>query len=244
MIVDVHCHLGSYGRHVWTAKRLLADMDACGVDKAVVFPTGGHKPTDYSKENDQALNAVQRYPHRLVGFARVNPHYGSSAAAEVERAISKGMRGVKLHPTMEVFPANSPLVDPIMETASRLKIPVLIHAGSPPYALPSQVADVASRFAEVTVIMGHMGGSGLVIDAVPSAKRAENLLLETSGVARRLAIEEAVRTLGAHRVVFGSDWPYSHPSPEIAKIRVLDITEDERRRVLGGNMAELLRLKL
>jgi predicted TIM-barrel fold metal-dependent hydrolase len=242
MIIDAHCHLGPYGRRVWTATRLIADMDAWKIDRAVVFPTGGHKPTDYSKENDQVLNAVRRHPSRLIGFARVNPHFGSDSVVEVERAVSKGMRGVKLHPTMEVFPANSSLVHPIMEAASRLKVPVLIHTGVPPYALPSQVADVASRFPEVKVIMGHMGGSGLAIDAAPSAKRTENLLLETSGVARRLAIEEAVRSLGAHRVVFGSDWPYSHPGPEITKIRILEITEDERRRVLGGNMAELLGL--
>lgn len=244
MIVDAHCHLGPYGRRIWTATRLLADMDKYGVDRAVVFATGGHRPTDYSKENDWTLNAVRRHLDRLIGFARVNPHYGSDAAAEVRRAVSLGMRGVKLHPTMEVFPANSPLVDPIMEAASRLRVPVLIHAGNPPYALPSQVADVACRFPDVKVIMGHMGGSGLAIDAVPSARRAENLLLETSGVARRLAIEEAVRTLGAHRIVFGSDWPYSHPAPEITKIRILEITEDERQKVLGGNMVELLKLKV
>jgi uncharacterized protein len=51
-----------------------------------------------------------------------------------------------------------------------------------------------------------------------------------------------IRTHGADRVVYGSDWPMADPAKEIAAIRALGLTKEEEDAVLGGNLARLLGL--
>jgi uncharacterized protein len=52
-----------------------------------------------------------------------------------------------------------------------------------------------------------------------------------------------VKKAGAHKVIFGSEYPLSHPAVELKKILLLPITEAERERILSENIRELLRLE-
>lgn len=239
--MDAHSHLGSTFRREWKVSELIQAMDTYGIDRAIVFPTSNFKENHFSKSNDVIAKAVKEYPDRLVGFARINPHRGEKAVQELKRSKEKlELRGVKLHPTMEIFPANGRIVHPIMRAATQLQMPVIFHTGTPPYALPSQIADIAVRFPRIPVIMAHMGKS-LVIDAISSAKRSSNIFLETSGASSRIGlIEGAVKTLGVDRIVFGTDWPCSHPAPEKTKIEVLDLSKEEKKAILGRNIMRIL----
>jgi len=50
-----------------------------------------------------------------------------------------------------------------------------------------------------------------------------------------------VRELGAHRVVFGSDAPGREFAPQLAKVYGADISEEERKLILGENMLKILK---
>ncbi len=240
-VVDAHAHLGRTPRKEWRETELIKIMDAYGIDRAIVFPTSNFKESHFSRSNDLIARAVKEYPDRLIGFARINPHRGEKAVQELIRAKEKlELKGVKLHPTMEIFPANGRIVHPIMRAATQLQIPVVFHSGTPPYALPSQIADVAVRFPRIPVIMAHMGKS-LGFDAIASAKRSRNIILETSGASSRIGlIEGAVNSIGIKRVVFGTDWPCCHPAPEKTKIEVLELSREEKEAILGGNIMRIL----
>lgn len=240
-IFDAHCHLGKTFRKEWEATDLVRTMDTFGVDRSIVFPTANFDENNFSSSNNRIAEAVREYPDRLIGFARVNPHRGRKAVQELKRSIEElGLKGVKLHPTMEIFPANSRIVHPIMRAATELEIPVIFHSGTPPYALPSQIADIAVGFPRIPVMMAHMGKT-LAVEAIASAKRSNNLFLETSGASSRIGLlEGAVNTLGADRIVFGSDWPCCHPAPEKMKIEVLEISKKEKQAIFSGNIMRIL----
>jgi len=72
-----------------------------------------------------------------------------------------------------------------------------------------------------------------------------NLLVDTSGSqpARGL-LEEAVRRLGAERVVFGTDLPIRDYASMLGKMFEAPLTDRQRRQILGLNAARLLRLEL
>ena len=241
LIVDAHCHLGRTARREWKAEELVRTMDKYDIDHAVVFPSSNFDENDFSKSNDMIAQAVKEYPDRLTGFARINPHKGEKAVQELVRSKEKlGLRGVKLHPTMEVYPANSRIIHPIMRAATQLHMPVVFHSGTPPYALPSQIADVATRFPRIPIVMAHMGKS-LETEAIASARKSSNIILETSGASSRIGLmESAVKTLGAERIIFGSDWPCCHPAPEKLKIDVLEISGEEKAAILGRNIMRIL----
>ena len=46
---------------------------------------------------------------------------------------------------------------------------------------------------------------------------------------------------GASKVIFGGEFPLSHPKAELAKILALNISDDARERILGGNILELVK---
>ena len=244
MIVDAHTHVGEskFIGHWLTAEMVLRVMDEAGVDKAVLLPAlsvGRPLPADKVAEE------VKKAPDRLVGFAAVNPKE-SDAVTKLEEAVVKyGAKGLKIHPTFQALPADDEIwVYPLMEKARELKIPVMFHSGESPYATPWQIGLVAMDFPEVTVIMAHMGAISLCYTdaAIKMAKRASNLVLETTGVVYDDPIAKACEAIGSDRVVFGSDAPINNPIHEIKKIQVAKITEEDKRKILGESIARILGL--
>ena len=54
-------------------------------------------------------------------------------------------------------------------------------------------------------------------------------------------IRTAIEKVGADRILFGSDFPESDLSLELEKMSLVEMTGDERRRILGENAAKLWR---
>jgi predicted TIM-barrel fold metal-dependent hydrolase len=64
---------------------------------------------------------------------------------------------------------------------------------------------------------------------------------ETSGFdATAGFIDMAVRELGADRIVFGSHQPSRALGTELSKILSAGISEEDRMKILGGNLRRLL----
>ena len=85
-----------------------------------------------------------------------------------------------------------------------------------------------------------MGGYFHVDDAIAVAERYANIVLETSAVPYPDKIGEAVRRLGAERMIFGSDGPGCNPALEVEKVRLAGLSPEDERRVLAGNILRLL----
>ena len=153
-----------------------------------------------------------------------------------------GMKGLKLHPSVGCWHADSDIVNPVMERARKYGLPVLFHSWSDTYSHPHAIGNIAGRYPEVTVIMGHMGFEEW-LEAVMVAKRNSNILLDTTGTTSDLVIiKTAYEELGAERIVFGSDAPALGVGPEMAKVQYADIPEEAKKKILGENMAHLLDL--
>ena len=237
-VVDGHCHLGAAGEEP-ARSELLSEMDARGVDRAVICPTERYIAVYNREGNDYIMEAVRSHPRRFIGFATVNPWYGDGAIEELERSIRSGLKGLKLHPFLQGFHLTHEVARPIVEACAALGIPVYVHTGTPISSMPFQLAELARGFPEVPFIMGHMGHSDFWRDTVPAASRSENIYLETSLVAVSL-IRNAFERLGAGRLIFGSDVPRSSLACELEKVRAIEMSEEERRKVFGENLLSLL----
>lgn len=239
VVVDAHCHIGLGRLKRQTAEELLREMDRCGVERAVVCPVDQYIAV-YNKEgNDYIAEAVRAHPDRLVGFASVNPWYGERGVEELERAVGMGLSGLKLHPALQGFFANDELVYSLIEKSRELGIPIYVHTNTPVHAMPFQVADLAEQFPDVPFVLGHMGFADGWTDVVSAVTSLSNVYLETS-LSLPMPISEAVADLGADRVVFGSDSPESSLEAELYKIRILDLDEVARRKILGENIERVL----
>lgn len=236
MIVDSHTHLGVFP--LFNVKldvnEMLEIMKKHKIEKSVVF----------SLPNELTLQAVEKYPQKIIGFIWLNPHKKDSVQL-LEKAVTKwNFKGIKMHPLIDSFLPDQPITHPIMEKAEKYRIPVLFHCGHPPWSLPWHFKNLADSFPNVNIILGHMGHGHIVYinGAIEVAKKCDNIFLETSGMPMHSKIKEAVLTVGEERVLYGSDMPFGHPAFEIKKVETAGLNEHQLELVLGLNAKKLLQI--
>jgi hypothetical protein len=244
MIIDFHTHLGrgepgadELQRDI-LPDRLLRVMDEAGVAKAVCFPV---TYSNYRWGITEIAEAVRAHPDRLIGFARVGD---TSDASDILTwaVMEMGMRGLKLHHGCDRIDPNSPNLHRVMLQAEELGIPVIFDCFGERARL---VIPLAERY-RAPIVLGHMGGLWNVtwIDScIAAAVRFPHVYLETSSVLLFGKIEQAVAQVGSERILFGTDGPPIHAKPEIEKIRILHIPEEDKANILGRNASRLLHLE-
>jgi predicted TIM-barrel fold metal-dependent hydrolase len=225
---------------------LISAMNEAEIDVAVACPV---KPPGYDLRlaNEQVAAAVEAFPDRLVGFARVDPLLGDEACEQLRAAVTRlGLCGLFLHPWEETFRANDPLVDAVVATAAELELPVLLATGYPWLSEGLQVGALASRFPQVTFIAtngAQMNISGFgQVDAELALARNENLLIETNGVYREDFLEGVAERIGVDRLVFASGYPFTDPVLERRRVEWSHLGEGVKKQVLGLTLAQLLGL--
>jgi predicted TIM-barrel fold metal-dependent hydrolase len=230
MVLDSHMHVGDFPYFGVAIDRdgLVATMREHGVDTGMVF----------HPDNDLVRDIIGRTPG-LYGLVWVNPREADAAsrlAALLDEPGSR-FRGVKLHPLLDGYHPDDPMVHPVMDVLQERRLPVLIHCGHPIFSLPWSIEELVRRYPEVDVILGHMGHGNIVyINAsIDVASRNPRVFLETSGMPMHSKIREAVERVGTERVLFGSDAPFHHLTVELAKVRVSGLSDAVTAEVLGGN---------
>jgi hypothetical protein len=101
---------------------------------------------------------------------------------------------------------------------------------------------LTGRFPHVPIILGHSGGtySGHT-QAIQLARQYPNFYLDITNSVRYLhRVRRMVRGVGAGRVLFGSDMPFLSLSSGLGAVLWSNISEEERRLVLGENARRLL----
>lgn len=244
MIIDAHAHLDEVKAFGWedTPKKLIRLMDEAGIEKSVV--------TTYADEPgpedglDRLKEYVSTHPNRFIGFPRIDPRYGDEAMEAFETAIKDyGMQGLKLHPVSNLSNPFAEFTIRFLDRADELDVPVLIHSGDRIMCLPRQIGEAASQ-TDATLIMAHVGGFFNAREAVEVASEHKNIVLESSAFPYPRVLQDAVDRLGAERVIYGSDQPAANPHTELEKIRTLNISDEQREKILFRNIAEILDLPI
>jgi predicted TIM-barrel fold metal-dependent hydrolase len=244
MIIDGHTHYFRSFAYMkgMGVKEWVESFQAMGVDKAVVFTMEGFF-RDYPACNDELVEVVRQYPDTVHAWGSVDPRDGEGAVEEVGRCVDVlGMTGIKFHTWLQAVSAVDPCMFPVMDEIARRRLPVLFHDGTPPYATTDQVAYLAGRYPDATVILGHSGLNEFARQALRAARKHENILLGVCG-ARYETLKAAVETVGAERVVWGTDYPFGGPGNIVyhrAKVEALRISDDDKEKIFSGNMIRLV----
>jgi len=238
-IYDAHCHLGAGLDYAVTAESLLREMDACGVERAVIVPADREIAVRNREGNDGVLAAMRRHPDRLTAFSTANPWFGADALAETERAFDAGAAGLKLHPVLQGFSILDPVARPIVELAAARGKPVYFHTGTPIGSTPFQLSELCLRYPAGRFIMGHAAYSDYWNDVVYAYKAAPNMFVETS-THLPVVIRLLVEAVGTERVLYGSNYPLNSMSLEVEKITRYISAPRDLERIFAGNLERLL----
>jgi predicted TIM-barrel fold metal-dependent hydrolase len=246
-IVDIHTH-PQWERPVEQMAHILDRASRVGTGRIVVLGGNlgfGYQPTadQVTRINDVTALLLERWPERLIAFCRLNPGLPEDVVVrELERCMARGFRGIKL----AVWPnARSPKVDCVMEFARERSLPVLHHCWYKTTCKyegesdPSDMAHLAARFPDVTIIVAHLSAAGY--RGIQDIRPYPNLLIDTSGSQCFSGIVEyAVSVLGAERILFGSDVPGRDFAVQLGRVYGAKISEADQEKILYGNAERLL----
>lgn len=235
MIIDVELYLNAKSSN---AAQLMTLEEEAGIDLAILMPEPTMCPDNAS------MYSVAKDIKMFVLCACVNPNYGTEAVDELETAVREwGFRGLKLMPPKHGYRVVDQSVYPLLQKAHDLNIPVSVHS-SQEQCHPCDIGFMALEFPEVNFIMDHMGYRYFARQAILAAKHAPNLYLATTAVPEPGFIKSAVNSLGAERVLFGSNGPGMPPDIQIEVIRRAKLGSEAEALVLGGNAARLYGIEI
>jgi predicted TIM-barrel fold metal-dependent hydrolase len=157
-IIDAQVHLWRKGNptppHLQTpylVEHAIRDMDAAGVDGAVLHPPASWDPDS----NEQAVEAVLAYPDRFAILAYPPLDRPDSPELVANLKQRPGMLGMRLYfnkPHNRTWPTDGTL-DWLWPAAEKAGLPVALLAGD---WLPV-VGEIAARHPGLKLIVDHMG---------------------------------------------------------------------------------------
>jgi 5-carboxyvanillate decarboxylase len=124
-------------------ERRLADMDASGISKQVVFVTApgvqvfdAATAVSLSRDlNNQLLQETRKHPDRYAALAAIAPQDPAEAVKELQRAISRGFKGAVINSHTQGQYLDEPKCWEIFAAAEALDVPLYLHPNTPPPAM-------------------------------------------------------------------------------------------------------------
>lgn len=225
-----------------TLSTLLKICDRAGVDRCIVQSVAT-VPHQVRSINDFISESVRAYPDRLIGFGALHPDY-EDIEGEVQRIISLGLKGIKLHPDFQQFKIDDEKAFPIYEAASRERLPVLFHAGDHRYDFsgPERLRRAADMFPEMIIIGAHFGGWSQW-DEAERCFPDRRIYVDLSSSLYDMTPERAAELIhmyGADRVMFGTDYPMWTADEELQRFYAIPLTDEERELILYKNALRLI----
>jgi predicted TIM-barrel fold metal-dependent hydrolase len=236
------------------ADALVQAMDKHGVDKSVTFGFPWQTASIYKTHNDYIIDAVRRYPDRLIGLGCFDP-LQDGTAAETERCLENGLSGIG-----ELGFYNSGIdaeciksLEPVMAICRKKDVPVMIHAnesvghaysGKTPVEL-SELDALVQAFPDNTIVLAHWGG-GLFFYSLLKKEmkdRLSHVYFDTAAspfLYDSAIYRIAVDIIGPEKIIFGTDFPLLPPSRYFLEMEKAGLNKKEINSICWGNAEKLL----
>ncbi len=253
--------------HYFGEEELLPDMDKNGIDIQIIYQPDEcfhHETPDWNPYlgNDYIAKVQLITPKRIWGLATLqvyhqpNPDYPykvkrNIALEELDRAILElGLKGLRMNPIQHNFAFNDRLVCwTIMRRLTELqretgrRMIVSVHAsGDCLYNSPEALADTAREFPDLIFLMQHAGFVWGCFTVCDVAANVQNLFLDITTMPQKAVVYKAYERFGARKFCIGTDGPYSDNRLKMAIVDDFAENEEEKEIILGGNLAQVLRI--
>ena len=243
------------------AKSFLKFLDEAGIECAGLINYVSPDVIGFTPEvNDWIARYCSAEPRRLLAFGSVHPKYVADAGGEVDRLAKIGIRGLKVHPSHQLFAPNAyrdglGSLAAMYERAQANGIPVMIHTGTSifpgarnVYAQPMLADDVAVDFPNLVIILAHGGRPLWMSDAFFLVRRHPNMYMDISGIPPQRLMESFPRLEEiSDKVLWGTDWPgpgVPGIRGNVEKFRALPISTGAKQKILYDNAARLFPAQL
>lgn len=237
-----------------TAEELIIAMDENKIDKSVMLNLGWTSHELCVETNDYILESVSRYPKRLIGFCTVQPLAGDKAIKEVERCAHNGAKGIgEMRPDVQGFDFKDiSVMKPVIEAVIENKLILLTHASEPVghqyfgkgKVTPEVIYPFIINFPDLKLVFAHWGGGLPFYGLMPEVSEAlRNVYFDTAATPflyKPQIFKQVADIVGSDKILFGSDYPLLSPNRIIDQLDSVDLSKEDKTKILGGNAQKLL----
>ncbi len=223
---------------------LLTLSKEAGMHKLVVHSTAT-KVEQVEIINSYLGEVIKEQKGYFIGFGTLHPDF-EDIESELDRMEKLGLQGLKFHPDFQRFEIDCDKMFRIYDIVGK-RFPILMHTGDKTYdySSPKRMRRALDNFPEVTFIAAHFGGYSKWDEALEYLV-GQNLYFDTSSSLDILPDQDAVNMIrkhGAEKILYASDYPIVTHQYCLERFLKLELTEEERERILYQNAVDLLKLK-
>lgn len=195
-----------------------------------------------SLSNALALELAQRYGGSYIPGFHVHPDYVRQSCEEIERMSKLGVRLIgELVPYLHGWEDYScKAFDEILDTAAQYRMVVSFHSMG-----DDNMDAMVRKHPNTIFVAAHPGEKASYLRHLDRMKMSENYYLDLAGTGlfRHRMLRWGIDHYGAHRFVFGSDYPVCAPAMFIGAVALdTELSEEEKKMVFAENAKRLLEL--
>jgi predicted TIM-barrel fold metal-dependent hydrolase len=251
-IFDCHLHSPADNGERWQWHKVTNNfeefvryLDKTGVQGGIINSQrcyGPATPAEFIAGNREVVRNVEKYKGRFLGACTVNPLYIQESLREIEDCRKQlGFVWVG-----EICNYNVPFkytikeFDMLVDQVVKLNMVLALHTED------EEIDYIAGKFPQATIAFAHFGDGNEhrnIFKRIGIVAKNPNYYLDTSGYGHDSVgiLEYSIKTIGPDRVLFGSDFSINDPSTVIARINNSFLSEEQKRKILSGNLQALLR---
>ena len=251
-VFDAHLHCPSdESGQVWqwypmtrTFSEFVQYLDRTGVQRGIINSVRcqlAKKPADFIAGNREVARYVEKYRGRFLGACVVNPLFIDEALREVEECRKQlGFTWVgELCNYTVPYRYTTKEFELLVQEVQKLNMVLDVHTEL------EEMEYIIQKYPRATIVFPHFGDGHEyehIFKRIDLIAQHQNCYIDTSGYGhdRVGMLEYAVKTIGADRVLFGSDFSINDPSTVIARIKNGFLTETQQKKILSGNLQALL----
>ena len=235
---------------------MVARLDELGVD-TVIVPTGplDHHGTAFeydpvASRPDETAALATAHPDRVLGWWTVNPMLGMAGVRRAAAALdsSPWLVGLFIHTHSFDRRFDHPDYYPYYALAAERGLAVVMQAGTSGGLMASEcgvpigIDRPAIYFPDVPFVLSHLGWPW-IHEAIAMALKFPNVHLGTAAYPPRHwapEIVDFIRRPGRTKVLFGTNFPTVGHRHGLAQLDELDLGDEARSLLLGGNAARII----
>lgn len=244
---------GAFVLNYATVERLIMDMDANGISKAVVQQIN---PPNKSCAGE--MDEIVKGNSRLYTFGSIHP-YDDDILSQIDIYMKMDIKGWKLNPHIWGISIDDKKTIALLKELEKTSLPIMSCSGT---GLPSDVRNsnvptkqtkkevmtqtlakfekVLAYIPDATVILAH-GGSFDFPYIIDILKKYPNTYTDIS-LQPSENIKQIIGEVGSDRILFGTDYPFLNQAFSMLSVLRATTDEEERKNIFSDNAKKILHL--
>ena len=227
------------------------DLTRCGITRAAGMPicrgldaTPEGRLTAMRMSNADALATAEALGDFYIPGMAIHPEFVRESCEEMERMHAAGVRLIG-----ELVPyccgwGDDPFLHPglteILALAEELSMVVSFHS----MAARADEYEMMKRHPGITFVGAHPGDRQVYLRHLSLIEELPNYYLDLSGTGlfRYGMLKQLVDSVGAERIIFGTDYPICNPGMYVNAVLFEKVSDKDKELIFSDNAKRLLKL--